>query len=91
MSNRPRVVLILAAVLLVAAGAITAAQKVKPPVFGTPTEKAGKTTAPVVLSGENLGFRVDGYRDGVPVGAFVVQVNGKWVEPQDAPKVRPAR
>ncbi len=88
MRTGPRNLFILAPALLVAAGAIAIAQNVKPPQFGNPSSQAGLTAPPVILSGENIGFRVDGYRDGVPVGVFVVRVNDKWVEPK-APPPRP--
>jgi hypothetical protein len=36
---------------------------------------------PKVLTGEDLGFRVEGLRGGsTPVGTVVVRVNGEWVE-----------
>jgi hypothetical protein len=34
---------------------------------------------PVVLSGGNIGFRVEGLSGNVAVGSLVVQVNGQWV------------
>jgi hypothetical protein len=36
---------------------------------------------PVVLSGNEIGFRLERLRDGVPVGSIVVYVDGKWVTP----------
>jgi hypothetical protein len=34
-----------------------------------------------VISGADLGFRVDGQaRDGTPTGKLVVRINGQWVE-----------
>jgi hypothetical protein len=34
-----------------------------------------------VISGNDLGFRVDGQqRDGTPIGKLVVRMNGQWVE-----------
>jgi hypothetical protein len=37
--------------------------------------------APRVISGSDLGFRVEGIRGGkVPVGTLVVRINGEWVE-----------
>jgi len=33
-----------------------------------------------IVSGPDLGFRVDSDRGGVPTGHFVVRVNGNWVE-----------
>jgi hypothetical protein len=36
---------------------------------------------PTVMTGENVGFRVEGLRGGTtPVGRIVVMVNGRWVE-----------
>jgi|KBSSwiStaDraftv2_1062776.scaffolds.fasta_scaffold16165_4 hypothetical protein len=33
-----------------------------------------------VVSGSDLGFRIDSERSGVPTGHFVIRVNGNWVE-----------
>jgi hypothetical protein len=36
---------------------------------------------PRVISGSDLGFRVEGQRgDGTPTGQLVVRINGQWVE-----------
>ena len=35
---------------------------------------------PTVMSGSDVGFRVEGIRGGTPVGRLVVKVNGQWVE-----------
>jgi hypothetical protein len=36
---------------------------------------------PRVISGSDLGFRVEGQRsDGTPTGRLVVRINGQWVE-----------
>ena len=44
---------------------------------------AGQSNEPRVLSGSDLGFRVDGIaKDGAPIGTIVVRVDGKWVSPQ---------
>jgi hypothetical protein len=39
---------------------------------------------PMVLSGGNLGFRVEGYRGAVAVGTLVVQVDGQWIETESS-------
>jgi hypothetical protein len=45
----------------------------------------------LVGAGSDLGFRVDGTaRDGAPIGALVVRVDGKWVAPQFQPVLRRA-
>ena len=48
------------------------------------TAQARMTTPlpePIVLSGADVGFRVEGKQGGTPVGQFVVRFDGKWVEP----------
>jgi hypothetical protein len=43
---------------------------------------------PTVLSGGNIGFRVEGYSGDIAVGKLVVQVNGKWLETEFSGGVR---
>jgi hypothetical protein len=45
----------------------------------------------IVLSGPDVGFRVDGQTNGKPYGAFVVRMNGKWAEVGAAMRSIPAR
>jgi hypothetical protein len=43
----------------------------------------GQSNEPRVLSGSDLGFRIDGIaKDGAPIGTIVVRIDGKWVSPQ---------
>jgi hypothetical protein len=47
-----------------------------------------------VISGEDIGFRVESWNGNVPEGRWVVRSplsNGRWVEPVAAPAVRPIR
>lgn len=44
-----------------------------------------------VLSGSDLGFRVERVEGGRAVGTFVVKVEDKWVEVTMAPKAIPVR
>lgn len=45
--------------------------------------------APRVMTGADLGFRVEGLRGETPVGRFVVRVNDRWVEVEvEAPNPR---
>jgi hypothetical protein len=41
-----------------------------------------------VLSGSDLGFRVEGRRGATPTGTLVVRVDGKWVEAELSSRVR---
>jgi hypothetical protein len=47
---------------------------------------------PTVLSGSDVGFRVEGQRGNVAVGTIVIKVNGEWVEadPNGVVGFRPA-
>jgi hypothetical protein len=51
----------------------------------TAQELAVTPVPPKVMTGSDLGFRVEGLRGGTPVGTFVVKVNGEWVEVGDGP------
>jgi hypothetical protein len=37
--------------------------------------------SPVVLSGSDIGFRLEGRIGSTPAGTLVIRVNGKWVAP----------
>jgi hypothetical protein len=37
---------------------------------------------PIVLSGSDVGFRVEGQRGDVVTGTLVVRVDGKWIDAQ---------
>jgi hypothetical protein len=53
------------------------------PAGAAGTGEIGQSNEPRVLSGSDLGFRIDGIaRDGAPMGTLVVRVDGKWVAPQ---------
>ena len=45
-------------------------------------EAARKALEPRVLSGSDLGFRIDRIARRRAVGALVVRVDGKWIAPQ---------
>jgi hypothetical protein len=44
-----------------------------------------------VVSGDDIGFRIDRKRGEVPVGVFVVRIDGKWVEAEFSPRLKPAK
>lgn len=41
-----------------------------------------KVKPPLVLSGPDVGFRIEAYKGTTPVGRLVVRVDGQWVEAQ---------
>ena len=77
MTARTRVTfLLLWFVSLVVVGAVTAAQ----------TRREGGA----VISGENIGFRPEGWNGKARTGTFVVRINGEWVDAQSVMKTVPA-
>ena len=67
---------ILWALSLVAVGAISSSAQAPRgnPRFNLLTE------TPTVVSGSDVGFRVERTQNGIPVGRVVVRVNGTWVD-----------
>ena len=41
------------------------------------------TEGPTIVSGTDLGFRIERTQDGIPVGRVVVRVDGRWVDTAD--------
>lgn len=76
MSPRARVLTLAAAwlVSLVAVAAVAQSASV------TPLQK------PVVVSGDDVGFRIEGHQGATPVGTLVIRVDGRWVEPKSQPQ-----
>jgi hypothetical protein len=42
--------------------------------------QAPQTVSPIVISGNDIGFRIEGQRGKTPVGKIVVRIEGQWVE-----------
>lgn len=45
---------------------------------------------PTIVSGNDVGFRVERLQNGIPIGKLVVRLDGRWVD-TDAPRIVPAR
>jgi hypothetical protein len=71
-------VLVLWAGSLIAVGAATAAAQRAPGVL--PAVPGLLLENQTVVSGEDIGFRLDRVRDGVPIGHVVIRVDGRWVD-----------
>jgi len=41
---------------------------------------------PIVVSGSDIAFRVEGWLGHDPAGRLVIRMNGQWVEPQTVPR-----
>jgi len=57
---------------LLAVGAVTYAQ--------SQAREFRRLPEPKVMTGGDIGFRVDGVYGNMPTGTVVIQVNGQWVE-----------
>lgn len=64
--------IVLWAASIVAAGAWAHAQ--------APVAPAPSSQPPTIISGNDIGFRVDSRKGKTPVGTLVVRVDGQWVE-----------
>ena len=87
MSNRARVafvVLWLISVFVV--GGLVSAQT-RPRIVPQPFQS--QEAAPVI-TGEDIGFRPEGWNGKARTGTWVVRINGQWVEAQSAMKTIPA-
>jgi len=77
MSRRTCVVVLLASLLSAVSGALLAQPQMQP------------SAEPSVVSGPDVGFRIESYERGKPVGTLVVRLNGRWVEPRSAMQAVP--
>ncbi len=75
MGLRKRIALIVLWVLsLIIVAAIARAQ--------TPAQRG---TAPTIITGSDLGFRVERQQSNRVMGTFVVRINGEWIVAEPAP------
>ena len=70
MSRRSWLAVVLASLLSGISGAVLA------------QPKSEIQNEPVVVSGADIGFRIERYERGKPIGTLVVRLNGRWVEPR---------
>jgi hypothetical protein len=80
MTFRTGINLTLFTVFLVMAAAWVSAQVTRPP--SETGLKPMDLVAPQVISGSDLGFRLESKDGNVPVGKIVVRINGVWVDAQ---------
>jgi len=74
--------------LAVVAGFTSALMRAQAP-SQVPPPLTSQAPAARVLSGPDIGFRVESTRDGRAVGTLVVRINGQWIE--TAASVAPKR
>ena len=62
---------------LIVTGVLTAsAQGPRPPLGG----EVMVTEAPKIVSGPDIGFRIERTQNGIPLGKVVVRIDGRWVD-----------
>ena len=54
------------------------------------TLTAQRSSFPRVITGPDVGFRVDGISSGRVLGSWVVRINGEWQEISTIPRLVPA-
>jgi hypothetical protein len=59
-------------------------------VVGTAVAAQTRREAGAVISGDDIGFRPEGWNGKARTGTFVVRVNGEWVDAQSVMKAVPA-
>jgi hypothetical protein len=71
--------LLLWALSLIVVGSISSFAQARRP-GGTIPEVRIVTESPTVVSGNDVGFRIERTQDGIPSGKIVVRLNGRWVD-----------
>lgn len=68
---------------LLVVGAVSSSVHAQRPPGQPPGLRPGLLTeAPTVISGNDVGFRIERTQDGIPIGRIVVRVDGRWVDTQ---------
>ena len=80
---------IVAVLWLCSLAAVAAVAQVPPPRPAPDPNIQVVPMKPNVLSGDDIGFRIDSWQGKTPVGTLVIRVNGQWVEPAGAKKLMP--
>lgn len=80
MTLRTGVNSIVLTVFLIVGAVWASAQVTQPP--GPRGPDVMKLVAPTVISGSDLGFRIESNTDNVPVGKLVVRIDGRWLDAQ---------
>jgi hypothetical protein len=68
------------ALSLLAVGAISSSAQAQRPGGWPGLPFSFLTESPTVVSGNDVGFRIERTQDGIPIGRLVVRVDGRWVD-----------
>jgi len=68
------------ALSLLAVGAISSSAQAQRPGGRPGLPFNFLTESPTVVSGNDVGFRIERTQDGIPIGRLVVRVDGRWVD-----------
>ena len=61
------------------AAAVVTAGLIGSAVYAGAQARMVRPVTPVVISGDNVGFRIEGDSHGRPIGTLVVKQDGKWL------------
>jgi hypothetical protein len=89
---RTKILFVLAIAIVFTAGAFAALGLQSPPSFNMPAfnpRQPAQAQAPQVISGDDIGFRLEQSKGKAAIGTLMVRVNGQWLEAEPAAKVKP--
>ena len=69
---------------LVVVGEIAFSAQVQPRRGASGLPPSVITESPTIVSGADIGFRIERTRDGIPIGKVVVRVDGRWIDTEIA-------
>jgi hypothetical protein len=82
--TRYRKLAVIWAVSLVAMNVVASRAQAPTPLEPTPQDTiVGQRTlleGPVIVSGNDVGFRIERTKDNIPVGKLVIRIDGRWVD-----------
>ena len=58
--------------------------------LGYAQARRGESISPLIVSGSDMGFRIEGRKGDAVVGRFVVRIDGRWVNVEYAFGPKPA-
>ena len=82
--RRHRKVAILCTLALLVVGGISFSAQVQPRRGAPGLPPSVITESPTIVSGADIGFRIERTRDGIPIGKVVVRVDGRWIDTEMA-------
>ena len=81
-----RTLVVVAMLWVVSLGVVAVTARAQPQPQPSPKVEVRQIPHPDILSGGDVGFRLDSWHGNTPVGTLVIRIDGKWVEPMTTKK-----